>query len=426
MNKIVINGGYELEGTIKIGGDKNSVVALIPAAILSDDVVTIANVPEISDIDALEEILEYLNADVKRKGDIITIDSKNIINREIPEVIAKKFRASYYFMGALLSKYKKVEIYFPGGCNIGSRPIDQHIKGFKALGATVIEEGNKYTIFADKLVGAKIRIDMPGKGATTSVGATINIMLAAIKAQGTTIIENAAKEPQIVNVATFLNNMGAKITGAGTSKIKIEGVTHLGPSFNEVIPDRIEAGTYMILGSLIAKNLRIENIIPEHNEALINKLREMGVDIKVGIDYVEVKKQKHLKPTNIKTLVYPGFVTDLQQIITTLLTQAEGKSVVEETIYENRFQNVKYLNKMGAIIEINDEKPYCGKLYVYGPTPLQGCEVEATDLRGGASVLVAGLIASGTTTITNIEHILRGYDKIIQKLTNVGAKITIE
>lgn len=426
MNKIIINGGYELEGTVEIGGDKNSVVALIPAAILSDEKVTIANVPEISDINALEEILIYLNADVKRQGDIIEIDSKNIINREIPEAIATKFRASYYFMGSLLSKYKKVEIYFPGGCNIGSRPIDQHIKGFKALGATVIEEGNKYTIYADKLKGAKIAIDMPDKGATTSVGATMNIMLAAVKAEGTTIIENAAKEPQIVNVATFLNNMGARITGAGTSTIKIKGVKKLGKAFNEVIPDRIEAGTYMILASLIGKRIKINNIIPEHNEALINKLREMGVNIQLGKDYAIIEKAKMLKPTNIKTLVYPGFVTDLQQIITAMLTQAEGTSIVEETIYENRFQNVEYLNKMGANIIIEDSKPYCGKLYVKGKTPLKGCEVKATDLRGGASVLVAGLIAEGTTTITNIEHILRGYDKIIQKLTNIGAKITIE
>lgn len=426
MNKIIIDGGYELEGTIKIGGDKNSVVALIPAAILSDEEVTIANVPEISDIDALEEILEYLNADVKREKDIITINSKNIINKEIPENIATKFRASYYFMGSLLSKYKRVEIYFPGGCNIGSRPIDQHIKGFKALGATVIEEGNKYTIFADKLIGTKITIDMPDKGATTSVGATMNIMLAAVKAEGETVIENAAREPQIVNVATFLNNMGAKITGAGTSTIKIKGVKRLGSAFNEVIPDRIEAGTYMILAGLIGKNIKINNIIPEHNEALISKLKEMGVDIKVGRDYAIVKKADKLKPTNIKTLVYPGFVTDLQQIITAMLTQAEGVSIVEETIYENRFQNVKYLNDMGANILIEDDKPYCGKLHIHGKTPLKGCEVQATDLRGGASVVVAGLIAEGRTTITNIGHILRGYDKIIQKLTNVGAKITIE
>lgn len=426
MNKIIIDGGYELEGTIKIGGDKNSVVALIPAAILSDGEVTIANVPEISDIDALEEILEFLNADVKRTNDTIKIDSKNIINKEIPESIATKFRASYYFMGALLSKYKKVEIYFPGGCNIGSRPIDQHIKGFKALGATVIENGNKYTITADRLIGTKIAIDMPDKGATTSVGATMNIMLAAVKAEGETIIENAAKEPQIVNVATFLNNMGANITGAGTSIIRIKGVKHLGSAFNEVIPDRIEAGTYMILSSLIGKNVRIENIIPEHNEALINKLKEMGVNIELGSDYIVISHPEKLKPTNIKTLVYPGFVTDLQQIITTMLTQAEGVSIVEETIYENRFQNVKYLNDMGANIKIEDEQPYCGKLYVHGKTPLKGCEVKATDLRGGASVLVAGLIASGTTTITNIEHILRGYDKIIQKLTGIGAKIKME
>lgn len=426
MNKIIIDGGYELEGTIKIGGDKNSVVALIPAAILSDREVTIANVPEISDIDALEEILEFLNADVKRTNDTIKIDSKNIINREIPESIATKFRASYYFMGALLSKYKKVEIYFPGGCNIGSRPIDQHIKGFKALGATVIENGNKYTITADRLIGTKIAIDMPDKGATTSVGATMNIMLAAVKAEGETIIENAAKEPQIVNVATFLNNMGANITGAGTSTIRIKGVKYLGSAFNEVIPDRIEAGTYMILSSLIGKNVRIENIIPEHNEALINKLKEMGVTLELGSDYIVINRPQKLKPTNIKTLVYPGFVTDLQQIITTMLTQADGVSIVEETIYENRFQNVKYLNDMGADIKIEDDKPYCGKLYVHGKTPLKGCEVRATDLRGGASVLVAGLIASGTTTITNIEHILRGYDKIIQKLTGIGAKIKME
>lgn len=426
MNKIIIDGGYELEGTIKIGGDKNSVVALIPAAILSDEEVTIANVPEISDIDALEEILNFLNADVIRNKDIIKINSKNIINKEIPESIAKKFRASYYFMGALLSKYKKVEIYFPGGCNIGSRPIDQHIKGFKALGATVIEDGNKYTIFADKLIGTKIAIDMPDKGATTSVGATMNIMLAAVKAEGETIIENAAKEPQIVNVATFLNNMGAKITGAGTSTIRIKGVKSLGSAFNEVIPDRIEAGTYMILAALIGKNIKIENIIPEHNEALINKLKEMGVPVEIGDDYAIISKPENLKPTNIKTLVYPGFVTDLQQIITTMLTQADGISIVEETIYENRFQNVKYLNDMGANIKIEDDKPYCGKLYVSGKTPLKGCEVKATDLRGGASVLVAGLIAEGRTTITNIEHILRGYDKIIQKLTGIGAKITME
>lgn len=426
MNKIIISGGHELEGTIKIGGDKNSVVALIPAAILSDEEVTIANVPEISDIDALEEILEYLNADVERIDDTIKINSKSIINKEIPESIATKFRASYYFMGSLLSKYKKVEIYFPGGCNIGSRPIDQHIKGFKALGATVIEEGNKYTITADRLIGTKITIDMPDKGATTSVGATMNIMLAAVKAEGETIIENAAKEPQIVNVATFLNNMGAKITGAGTSTIKIKGVTKLGSSFNEVIPDRIEAGTYMILAGLIGKNVRIENIIPEHNEALINKLKEMGVNIELGRDYAIIKKCDNLKPVNIKTLVYPGFVTDLQQIMTAMLTQANGISIVEETIYENRFQNVKYLNDMGANIIIEDDKPYCGKLYIHGKTPLKGCEVKATDLRGGASVVVAGLIASGTTTITNIEHILRGYDKIIQKLTSIGAKITIE
>ena len=414
MKQIKIEGKHVLEGTIRISGAKNSAVALIPASLLSDGVVTIDNVPNISDIDALSEILEFLGVKVEKKEGLIKIDSSNLVNREIPEMISSRLRASYYFMSALLGKYNKVEMYFPGGCSIGARPIDQTLKGFKVLGAEVKEEGNKYTITAENLHGGHVYLDMP------SVGATINTILVAVRASGKTIIENAAKEPEIVNVATFLNNMGAKITGAGTSEIRITGVNHLNGCFSEVIPDRIEAGTYIIAGALTGHNLRIENIIPEHVESLTLKLKEIGVPIEIGDDYAIVSKTNNMKSINVKTLGYPGFPTDLQQPLTTLLTQCTGKSILEETIYENRFQNVKYLNKMGANIEINDRK-----IYIQGPADLKGSEVVATDLRAGAGLILAGLIAEGTTVVKEVEHVLRGYDSIINKLTTVGAKIEL-
>ncbi len=415
MKKIKIIGGKTLTGTINISGAKNSAVALIPAAILSDEYVEIDNIPNISDIDALEEILVYLNANIKREERKVTIDSSKIVNKEIPEAISKKLRASYYFMSSLLGKYKYVEMYFPGGCSIGARPIDQTLKGYRALGATVIEEGNKFTIKADELIGNKVYLDMP------SVGATVNIILTAVKAKGETIIENAAKEPEIVNVATFLNNMGAKITGAGTSTIHITGVDYLGKCYTEVIPDRIEAGTYVIAGALVGKDLIIDNIIPEHIDSLLKKLEEMGSDLVVGDNYVKISKLDNGKPVNVKTLGYPGFPTDLQQPLTTLLTQLNGKSILEETIYENRFQNVQYLVDMGANIEINNRK-----IYIEGPTKLVAKEVVATDLRAGACLVLAGLAAEGQTIIDNVEHVLRGYENIIGKLSNVGAEIEIE
>ena len=415
MKRIKIEGGHKLTGSIKISGAKNSAVALIPASILSDGEVTIDNIPNISDIDSLNEILEYLGAKVAKDGLVMKIDSSSIVNKEIPEDISKKLRASYYFMSSLLGKYKKVEMYFPGGCSIGARPIDQTLKGYRALGATVIEEGNKYTVFADELKGAEVYLDMP------SVGATVNTILVAVRAKGVTTIENAAKEPEIVNVATFLNNMGAKIVGAGTSTIKITGVDHLGGCYTEVIPDRIETGTYIIAGALCVDKLRVENIIPEHVDALINKLKEMGVSIKEESDAVEITATDNIKRVNIKTLGYPGFPTDLQQPITPLLTQCNGKSILEETIYENRFQNVPYLNDMGANIEIDQRK-----IYINGPTKLVGKEVTATDLRAGACLVLAGLKADGITTIDNVEHILRGYENIIGKLSNVGAKIELD
>ncbi len=415
MPKIEINGNQLLEGTINISGAKNSAVALIPAAILSCNNSIIYNVPKISDIKYLIEILELLNCKVDYNGNTLKIDSTNCVNKKIPEELSVQMRASYYFMGALLAKFKKVEISFPGGCKIGNRPIDLHIKGFKLLGATVTQIKNKYIIKAKELKGNKIYLDFP------SVGATINIMIAATKAKGLTIIENAAKEPEIVNIASFLINMGAKISGAGTSCIEIRGVETLENGVIEVFPDRIEAGTYLIIGALIGKNLKIKSVIKEHIRMLLIKLKEVGVDFIINDDEIIISKQKKLTGTNIITLAYPGFPTDLQQPFTTLLTQANGKSMIEETIYESRFKNAEYLNNMGA----NTKLVKNNVLQIYGPTKLKGKNVVATDLRAGASLLVAGLVAEGTTTIDNIEFILRGYEDIIEKLSEVGAKIKI-
>lgn len=415
MKQLIINGGQELTGEIKISGAKNSVVALIPAAILSDEEVVLNNVPNISDTKALINIIELLNGQVEYKDEIMKIDTRNIENKVVPEELAKKLRASYYFMGALLSKFHYAEIYFPGGCNIGSRPIDFHINGFKKLGAEVTIEGNKYIFKAEKLKGARIYLDF------ASVGATINIMLAAVKAEGTTHISNAAKEPEIVNIADLLNSMGAKITGAGTSEIVIEGVNKLGRGEIDVIPDRIEAGTYTIIGALLGKNLRISGIIEEHIDSLLSKLKEMGVEMVIEDNSVLINKPKEYKPINVKTLVFPGFATDLGQPMSVLLTQANGTSIFEETIYENRMGHIPYLNKMGADMTANNRT-----VIIKGCTKLKGTEVVATDLRAGAAMVIAGLIAEGTTVVDEIDHILRGYENIVEKLTNVGAKIEIE
>ena len=415
MSKIKIEGGHKLTGEIEVSGAKNSAVALVPAAILCDEEVTISNVPNISDIDSLEEILNYLNAKITRKNGVLTIDSSNIINKEIPEEMSQKLRASYYFMSSLLGKYKHVEMYFPGGCTIGERPIDQTLKAYRALGAVVIEEGNRYIVDAEELKGAKIYLDMP------SVGATVNTMLAAVKAKGKTVIENVAKEPEIVNVATFLNNMGAKIKGAGTNVITITGVEYLHKSFHEVIPDRIEAGTYVIIGALLGENLTIKNLIPSHIESLTSKLIEAGVEMSIKEDSITIEKTNKYKAVSIKTLPYPGFPTDLQQPLIPFLTQCHGISTVEETIWENRFQNIYDTNRMGANIIVKDNRI----AKIKGVTKLIGKNVTATDLRGGASMLICGLIAEGITTIDNVKYILRGYDDICGKLSKVGAKIEL-
>lgn len=415
MNILKVQGGKELEGRVKISGAKNSAVALLPATLLCDESVNLLNVPDISDTVALFDILSYLGAKITSLGEeSYKIDVSNIENKPITDEMSNKLRASYYFMGALLGKYKKAVVSYPGGCSIGSRPIDLHLKGFESLGAKIKYEENNIIISAEELKGSNIYLDF------ASVGATINIMLAAVKADGTTIIDNAAREPEIVNIAMFLNSMGAKITGAGTSTIRIKGVKNMHSSVHEVIPDRIEAGTYIMIGACACKSLVVENIIPEHLEALTQKLIEMGVDLKIEDDSIYISNKNKLKAVKIKTQVYPGFPTDMQQVMSALMTRAEGKSVIEETIFENRFQNLYELRKMGANIEVSGNKGY-----IFGPTKLRGKTVNATDLRAGASLVLAALIAEGTTTINNADYILRGYEHITEKLTSLGAKIEL-
>ena len=417
MKKIKINGGKTLSGQINIGGAKNSVVALIPAALLSDGISHIYNVPNITDRDALFNIVKTLNCDVQLDDTVITIDSSKMKNFLISEELSNKLRASYYFMGILLAKYKRAEMYFPGGCNIGSRPIDLHLKGFQALGAKVThdEETHKYTIEADELIGANINLDF------ASVGATINIMYAATLATGITTIENAAKETEIINIADYLNKMGAKIQGAGSSTITIEGVDSLHSADIEVIPDRIEAGTYILLGAMLGDNLEICGVNPDHITAVLKKLKDMGISYQIIGNKVVISKCLNILPINITTLVYPGFPTDLGQPMSVLLTQANGTSYFEETIWENRMGHVDYLNKMGAAIKLKDNT----HAIINGPVKLHGESINATDLRGGAALVMAGLVAEGETIISNIEYILRGYENLILKLKQVGADIEI-
>ena len=410
---IKIEGGHQLEGEVTISGAKNATVALIPAAVLANGPVTIVGIPQIADVNNLCEILNILNIEVtKVADDHLIIDPTNMKNTDLVQDAVTKLRASYYFMGALLGRYGHVRMKMPGGCYLGPRPIDLHIKGFEALGAEVKFEKGCYEITAKELIGTKIFLDI------ASVGATINIMMAAVYAKGRTTIENAAKEPEIIDVATLLNKMGAKVRGAGTNVITIDGVDNLMGCFHEIIPDRIEAGTFIVIAAACAKKMRINNVIPQHLESLLSKLDEMGVNMHVGIDYVEVEESKDLKGTDVTTKPYPGFATDLQQPLTVLMTQAKGESKVEDTIYPERFKHCYELTKMGANIEVRN-----GEADIEGPTPLGGTEVVATDLRCGAAMVVAGLIADGVTTISDIYHIDRGYSELDKKLTALGAKI---
>lgn len=413
-NVIKIEGGHKLNGEVTISSAKNATVALIPAAILADkSVVDIYGVPRIKDVKSLKVLLKELGVKANfETEDHLVLDTTHMKNIVLDHEEVSNLRASYYFMGALLGKYKEVKMQMPGGCNLGPRPIDLHLKGFEALGATVNYTQGYYDIKADKLVGSKIYLDI------ASVGATINIMMAATKAEGRTIIENAAKEPEIIDIATFLNKMGAVIRGAGTSVITIDGVDTLQGSTHEIIPDRIEAGTYIVMAAAMGEVVRINNIIPLHLEALTSKLIEMGVDIEMGTDFAIVRGGNPLKAIDIQTLPYPGFATDLQQPLTTLLTQAKGRSSIRETIYTERFKHIHELKKMGGKLESNSPTAI-----IDGPTPLVGTKVTATDLRCGAALVVAGLIAQGVTEIDEIYHIDRGYDKLDEKLNALGAKI---
>ena len=412
MEKLKIAGGYPLKGEVRISGAKNSAVALIPATILADSAVTIEGLPNISDVEMLKGLLEEIGGHVTLDSNEMTVDPSKMISMPLPNGRVKQLRASYYLMGAMLGKFKKAVIGLPGGCYLGPRPIDQHIKGFEALGAQVTNEQGAIYLRADELRGARIYLDV------VSVGATINIMLAAVLAKGKTIIENAAKEPEIIDVATLLTNMGARIKGAGTDVIRIEGVEKLHGCRHTIIPDRIEAGTYMIIAAAVGDGVLIDNVIPQHLESLIAKLREMGVAVEERDDQLYIPKADKLKAVDIKTLVYPGFPTDLQQPLTALLTKATGSSVVTDTIYGARFKHIDELSRMNADIKVEGRSAI-----INGPVQLNGAKVKASDLRAGAALIIAGLLAEGITEITGLEHIDRGYSFIVDKLSGLGATI---
>lgn len=413
MEKLLIEGGHQLGGTVQISGAKNSAVALIPATILADSPVTIDQLPDISDVQTLCRLLQEIGGKMTYRDHTLTVDPRGMVDMPLPNGSVKKLRASYYMMGAMLGRFHKAVIGLPGGCNLGPRPIDQHIKGFEALGAKVTNERGAIYLRAERLHGARIYLDV------VSVGATINIMLAAVRAEGKTIIENVAKEPEIIDVATLLTSMGAKIKGAGTDVIRIEGVQELHGCRHMIIPDRIEAGTFMIIGAALGRELLIDNVIPQHVESLTAKLREMGADVQAGEDQMLVSRSKgRLKSVDVKTLVYPGFPTDLQQPLTSLLTQAEGTSMITDTIYSARFKHIDELRRMGADVKVEGRSAILG-----GASRLQGAKVRATDLRAGASLVVAGLIASGITEVSGVEHIDRGYDHLMEKLSSIGAHV---
>ena len=416
MKKIVINGGRPLKGEVIINGAKNSVVALIPAVILADDTVILDGVPNISDVDSLIDIMEAMGASIKRVEDSLEIDPRGIKNMPMPFGKINSLRASYYFYGSLLGRYGEATVGLPGGCDLGPRPIDLHLKAFEAMGAKMTMDGNYMNLSTGgkQLVGASIYMD------TVSVGATINTILAAVKAKGRTIIENAAREPEIIDVATLLNNMGAHIRGAGTDIIIIEGVERLHGTRHQVIPDRIEAGTYIALAAAIGEGIQINNVLYEHLESFIAKLEEMGVRMTISEDSVFVEKQTDLRAISIKTSPYPGFATDLQQPITPLLLTARGHGKIIDTIYEKRVNHVAELAKMSGRISTASNQ-----IVYEGPNQLHGASVKATDLRAGAALVIAGLMAEGQTEITNVEFILRGYSHIIKKLRSLGADIQL-
>lgn len=415
MEILKIKGGRPLIGSIPVSGAKNSALALLPATLLAETPCTIENVPAIRDVRVFVHLLRRMGAEVVVDGSTLSVDPARVTNRPMIDGGVRSLRASCYLMGALLSRFGEAVVGLPGGCHLGPRPIDQHIKGFEALGATVSQRDGAIHLKAPRLKGARIYLDV------VSVGATINIMLAAVFAEGLTVIENAAKDPEIVDVATFLNGMGARIKGAGTDVIRIRGTSRLSGCRHAIIPDRIEAGTYMIAAAATGGEVRVDQVIPLHLEPISAKLREMGIPVTEGDESVTVNGPKSLLPVDIKTQPYPGFPTDLQPPFTTLLTQAEGTSLVIENVSEGRLRHTLELNRMGARIRTDGRMAM-----IEGGTPLNGIQVRATDLRAGAALVVAGLIAEGETVITDVHHIDRGYEQIAGKLRQLGADVRRE
>ena len=413
MEKYVISGGVSLKGEVEISGAKNAAVAIIPATILSDGPCVIENIPSISDVSMIIRILYEMGAQVRMiNKSTIEIDTTRITNPVVPYEMVRHMRASYYLLGALLGKFKNARVAMPGGCDFGVRPIDQHLKGFKSLGADYEIDHGMIDVHAESLIGSQIYFDM------VTVGATINVMLAAVRAEGLTIIENAAKEPHIVDLANFLNSMGADIMGAGTDVIKIRGVSHLKGATYSIIPDQIEAGTYMAAAVATKGDILVKNVIPKHLESITAKLEKIGAEIEEFDDSIRVSMHGVIQKSSVKTMPHPGFPTDMQPQVTALLTLAEGTSIVTEGVWDNRFRYVDELRRMGADISVD------GKVAVVeGTGHLTGAPVKATDLRAGAALIIAALAADGTTEIEDIYHIERGYEDIEKKLRNLGANI---
>lgn len=413
VDNFVINGGHELFGEVNISGAKNAAVAIIPAALLAEDTVRIENIPQISDVHLIIEILNRMGAEIKVVNkNTLDINTININYQSIPYELTSHFRASYYLIGAMLGRFSKADVALPGGCDFGVRPIDQHVKGFKMLGAQVDIIDGVVCAKAEKLVGTPVYMDV------VSVGATINIMLAAVKARGLTVIENAAKEPHIVDLANFLNSMGADVRGAGTDVIKIRGVEKMHGCTYSIIPDQIEAGTYMVAAAACGGDVLVKNVIPKHLESITAKLEEAGAEVIEYDDAVRVTRFKALSKCNVKTMPHPGFPTDMQPQMAVLLSIANGTSILSESVWDNRFQYVQQLLRMGADIQVD------GKVAVIVGVPrLDGTTVRATDLRAGAAMIIAGLVAEGTTTVEDTIYVERGYEDVVEKFSALGADI---
>ena len=415
MSKLIIQGGKKLEGEVQISGSKNAALPIIAGTVLIKGKTTLYNVPNIQDVQTMFEIIKDIGGKVTKKNNKIIIDTSKIHTYEIPETLMRKMRSYVILAGAIIGKYKKANFSYPGGCEIGSRPIDLHLKGFEKLGINIKEEYGEIICEADKIVGTQIHLDFP------SVGATENIILASCLAEGVTVLTNAAKEPEIEDLVKFLNKAGAKIKGAGTDRVEIIGVKKLTEVSYNIMPDRIEAGTYLVAGAITGGNLKVTNLNSNHIEPILNKLEEAGCVLKIEKNAVEIKSTKRIKAVDIKTMPYPGFPTDMQSIFGALLTTAKGTSIITENIFESRYKYVQELNRMGAKINVEGRTAV-----IKGTKKIQGASVVASDLRGGAALVLEALVAKGVTQVDNVHYILRGYENIVDKLKNLGAKIYLE